>query len=210
MRSDFYVMNERCKDIIIYLIAIIFSLTFVLIVIKFLLSKNYSLLLWVCYLAFPVIIIGLIKKNPYLILSQVVILAIPDLFWVFDFIYLILTGHSPMGLVVYFPNQIFLEKIVSMQHFYTVPLSLVALSILKLKKNYKVLLVSLVEIVLVFLLTLLLVPADGNIINCIHLNCINIKLTFLPPSAIWFMFTFSFVISSYFIITSLPFIRKKK
>lgn len=200
-------MNEKNKNIILYSIAGIFSFTLFLMIINSIILRDYYSLFWYCYTAILLIIIGLLTKNAKLILSQVIILAIPDLFWIFDFFYLIFTGHSLLGLVKNFPNDSLFNKITNLQHLYIVPFSLLALSFLKIKKNYKVLLVGIGEIILIFLVTLFFIPAS-SIINCINVNCIDINLIFLPPYLLWFIFTFSFVIISYLIITSLPFIKK--
>ena len=93
-----------------------------------------------------------------MILSQIIILAIPDLLWTFDFFYMIFSGHSLLGIVGYFPGENLLGRILSLQHLYVIPLSLIALSIIKIKKDYKILLVSLGEVSLIFLLTLIFVP----------------------------------------------------
>ncbi|MCX6746536.1 MAG: hypothetical protein NTU63_00175 [Candidatus Pacearchaeota archaeon] len=198
------------KEKIINIITAILCLTFVLVIMKFLLAGESYLLLWVCYITLFIIIIGLLKRNPYLILSQVIILLIPDLFWTFDFLYLVFAGHTLIDLALYFPAQTLLQKIVSLQHLYTVPLSIFAIYLMKMKKNYKVLLASLGEIVLIFFLTLLLVPEGKTDINCVRFTCLNINLNFLPYYLSWFLFAFGFAAISYFIMTSLPFLRKKE
>jgi hypothetical protein len=171
-------------------------------------AKQYHVFLYTCYVALPIIIFGLFKKNSNIILSQVILIAIPDLFWMFDFLYYIFSGNSLLGLVNYFPGELLSWKITSLQHLYIVPLSLFALSKIKFKINYKILLISLFEIILIFLATLLVVP--NTPVNCIDLKCINIPLTFLPPYVVWFMFNFGFTLISYFVITSIPFFVKKK
>jgi len=193
-----------------YLIILVISLAYFFMFVEPITSKYYIALLWTCYIAIPIIIIGLIKKNPYIILSQVTILALTDLLWIFDFICLILLGHTILGIksVDIFPSQSFILKLGNLQHLVIVPLSIVALSILKVKRNYKTLLVSLAEVSILFLLTLFFVPSNQGI-NCVHITCIGIPITFLPYYLTWFLFVFGFVILSYFIITSLPFIKKR-
>jgi hypothetical protein len=162
----------------------------------------------VCYTCVAIIVIGLIKKNSNLILSQVIILAIPDAIWIVDFLSVAFFGHDLTGLTNYFQSQPVLYKLVSLQHFYTVPLSLIALSFLKIKRNYKVLLFSLAELVFFFLISSFLV-FDKVDVNCVRLTCLTINLHFLPSYIIWFMFSFGFTIISYFLITSIPFFKKK-
>jgi hypothetical protein len=197
----------RRGDRLRYIIIGILILTAILVINNVLGTKQDYVFLYACYVTLPLIIFGLFKKNSNIILSQIIIIAIPDLFWVFDFFYYIFSGHSPLGLVGYFPGEPLSWKIASLQHLYFVPLSLFALAKIKFKRNYKVLLFSLFEIILIFLATLLLVP--NTPVNCIDLKCIIVPLEFLPPYVVWFLFTFGFTAISYFIISSLPFIRKK-
>ena len=204
-------MKEKYKNIILYSILILLSLTLFLMIIHTLLMKSYFAFFWYCYIAIFLIIIGLFKKNSSLILSQVIIIAIPDLLWIFDFIYLIFTGHVLLGVAQNFIGGLF-DKIISLQHLYVVPLSLLALSTIKTKKNYKILLISLGEIILIFLLTLFFVPGSNipsSNVNCVHESCTIFPMNFLPYYVEWFLFTFGFVIISYLIIISLPFIKKR-
>jgi len=198
------------SDWTIYAIIAIISFFYIIMIIDLILSKRLIDFFWTCYIAIPLIIFGLIRKNPDLILSQMIILAINDLFWIFDFAGLIILGHPIIGInqIRYFPVQPLIVKLGNIQHLFVVPLSIVALSILKLKRNYKTLLFSLIEISLFFVLTLLIVPKTESI-NCVHQTCITIPLNFLPYPIIWFLFVFGFIIFGYFIITSLPFIRKR-
>lgn len=198
------------RDWIIYSIAIIFSLTMVLVIINFLQGNTYYGFLWGCYITIPIIIFGLFKKDSNIILSQVIILAIPDLLWIIDFFYLLITGHVLIG-VTTFPTQgsTLINKMRLLQHLYIVPLSLLALSRIGLKKSYRALLIGLIEIVIIFLLTILIVPDSINI-NCVYdYSCTIIPITFLPHTIEWFIFAFGFVIISYFAIISLPFIKKR-
>lgn len=201
-------LQMKKSDWIIYSIAAILFITLVLMVINSLLAKQYYDVFWYCYIAIFILVIGLIKKNSFIISSQIIILLIPDLLWISDFFYLMFTGNSLLGLTKNFPHDSLFNQVTNLQHLYVVPLSLLALSMIKLKKNYKILLVGLGEITLTFFLTLLFVPM--SIINCVHANCVNITPTFLPYYVLWFLFSFSFIIISYLVISNLPFLKKKK
>ncbi len=198
------------KEWILDFIILIFSLTFFIVIISFLQEKNYYSFFWVCYIAIPILIFGLIKRNSNIILSQVIILAIPDLLWIIDFFYLIITGHVLIGVTTFRITTPLIDQIRSLQHLYIVPLSILALSQIKLKKDYKILLIGLAEIILIFLLTLLIVPSNPLNINCIYKNCSNLPLNFLPYMLLWLILLFILITVSYFIITSLPFVKKKK
>lgn len=195
---------------IVYGIAIILSVTLILMITRTLLTKTYISFFWYCYTALLLVIIGLFMKNSKIILSQLVILAIPDLLWMIDFISLIFTGHAFLGITQDFYKLSAFEKITSLQHFYTVPLIVYALSFLKIKKDYKILLVSLGEIILIFLLTISI--SNTLSINCINEGCIgiNVKISFLPYYLEWFIVMFGFAAISYLIITNLSFIKRKK
>lgn len=196
------------KEGVLYFIFLIFSLTFIALVVIALQRHSYSLFLWVCYIVVAITLIGIYKRSPKIILSQIIILAIPDLFWLFDLIYLIFVGHPFFGLIYFNPDQSLLEKILEFQHLYVIPLAIVALSILKVKKDWKILFIGFGEVILIFLLTLIFVP-NMLPINCVHVTCLNFPITFLPYPIIWFLFEFGFITITYFIITNLPFIKKR-
>lgn len=193
------------KELILYFIFSIFSLTLLFVIINFLQLKDYTAFLWACYICLPIIIYGILKRDSNIILSQIIIIAIPDLFWIFDFIYLLITGHVLLGVTTFKGSPI--DKIRSLQHLILVPLSILALSQIKIKKNYKILLISLAEIVLIFFISALFAPISANI-NCVYKNCILIPINFLPYPLIWFGLLFTFIAISYFVIISLPFVKK--
>lgn len=196
------------KKILLNIIAIILGITMILVVIHLISWKNYSAFLWICYTAIPLTIIGIVTRKSWLILSQVSILLIPDLLWTIELIYVIITGNPMFGVSTYFLERTFFEKIVSLQHIYTVPLSILALSFIKIKKDYRILLLSLAEILFFFVLTINIASIEYPV-NCLPTNCTTFSLDFLPYNLIWIISTFSFAIIGYFIITSLPFVKEK-
>jgi hypothetical protein len=199
------------RDFTLWVIFSIISFFYIVMIVDLIISGHPIDLFWTCYIAIPLILFGLIKKNSNLILSQVIILGLNDLVWIFDFACLIILGHTVIGInqVVFFPIQTWIEKLGNIQHLFIVPLSLVALSILKIKRSYKIWLFSFIEMSVFFIATLLFVPPEETA-NCVHQTCINIPLNFLPYPVIWFLFTFGFIAASYFIITSFPIFRKRK
>ncbi len=201
-------MKRKNERIILYSIVIILLVSLSLILLSYFLEKDYNSFLWVCYTAILLICIGIIFKKPNLILIQIIILLIPDLLWVMDVIFILITGKTIFGFGnTYFLSRPLLQQLGSLQHFFTVPLSLVALSFMKIKKNYKVLLASFIELIIFFILTSLSSSLPG--INCLPLNCTSLHiLEFIPYQIRWFAFGFSFITISYFIITSLPFVKK--
>lgn len=205
-------MKERHKSIILYSISILFFLLVLLSVITNLRLKQYMNLLWLCYFNMALISIGIIAKKPNLILSQILILMIPDLLWIFDFFSIFITGTSILGAAKYFfaGNRGLLQQILSVQHLFTIPFSLLALSLIKVKKSYKALLISSIEIILFFLL-MYLIPGNYGV-NCLPTSeiCTFLQMPkFIPYPLFWFAVEFSFIIVSYFIVAFLPFIKKK-
>ena len=193
---------DKKKNLIIYGISILFSITLLLMIFNTLRRQAYYELFWYCYPALFLIIVGLFRKKSNLILSQLIIIAIPDLFYIFDVIYFAFTGNLLLGIAKNFVYVGFFEKITSSQHFYILPLSLLALSLIKIKKNYKILLISLTEIILIFLVTLLIVPSL-SMVNCVHSRCVIPLLGFLPYYFEWFILIFGFALISYLLINLL-------
>ncbi len=125
---------------------------------------------------------------------------------------MLITGSSFLGITNYFfDNNFLLKKIITLQHLFTIPLSIFALSLMKVKKNNKILLTSFIEIIAVYLLSFILPPEYG--INCLPMpsTCTSFVFpSFIPYPLIWFAFTFFFSLMFYLLLTSLPFIQKKE
>jgi hypothetical protein len=201
------------KNIILYCIAALLAISLFFAIGFYLRNKLYIGLFWICYTVLPLIIIGILLKKPNLILSQLIIIMIPDLLWIADFIGIVLTGNSFLGVSKYFfePGSLF-KKILTLQHFYLVPLSILALGILKVDKiRLKLLLISFAELIGFFILGFIL-PAQYGI-NCLPTSATCTSFVFpkiIPYPLIWVIAEFSFVLISFLIIYYLPFIKKKR
>jgi hypothetical protein len=206
-------MKEGNKKIILYVIASVFILIVLFIIISLLLEKEYVSLLWMCYTAMALIAVGIIMKKPDLILSQIIILFIPDLLWIIDSFFILITGNYLLGITRYLfiGDRTLLQQVLSTQHLVTVPLALFALSLMKIKKSYKPLIIGLAEIMFFFGI-MFITSFGGGGVNCLpDPTCVSITFpTFIPYYIIWIVLQFSFVIISYFAVTSLPFIKLKK
>ena len=198
------------ESLILYLIAVIISFSLISTIINFVQMRAYPALLWICYIADFIIITGLFSRNSKIILSQVIILLIPDLLWIVSFLWLLISGQDLFGLSLYLPREQLSVwgKIASLQHLYVVPLSLVAIYVLKSQRDYKVLLSSFAEIAIIFLIAIFFAPAGMNI-DCVIQNCINVPFNFLPYGVIWFVVTFILTALSYFAIEFIPFLKEK-
>ncbi|MEK6913215.1 MAG: hypothetical protein AABW47_00910 [Nanoarchaeota archaeon] len=206
-------MKERFKNIILYSIVGIFLFMLLCATIFYFQFELYIGLLWLCYTAITLMVIGIIFKKPNLILSQVMIIMIPDLFWIVDFFGILITGNSILGITTYFfDNNFLLKKNLTLQHIFTFPLAVLALSIIKIKPNNKILLISLGEMGIFFLISLFLLPPAYGI-NCLPIptTCTSFEFSnFIPYPIIWLGATFSFIIISYFSLISLTFLKKDK
>jgi len=134
-----------------------------------LLSNQPGDIFWFCYMSIFLIGIGMLGYNSSLIKSQLYIIMIPNLVWVLDFISYFVLGHTLFGIVDYFfiPGKI-LEKIISLQHIFTVPLALFVLFHLK-KSPRKIWLVSCFQIAFIFIISRFL--SGGENVNCVYHFC---------------------------------------
>jgi hypothetical protein len=103
------------------------------------------------------------------------ILMIPDFLWIFDFFSLLIRGSSIVGIADYFffvKKDIF-QIVIATQHFYTVPLGIWALKIMKAKKSYRALLISFIEILFFCILMLIISPGGVNCLPTLT-NCTSV------------------------------------
>ena len=185
------------KNKILNVISIIFMVFLAGIIFNIFYYKEYHAVLWICYTAILLIIVGIMRRNSSLILSQVIILAIPDLFWIIDFFAILLTGNSPFALSVYvFQDNPFIKKFIAMQHLFTVPLALYAFILINKKPSKYTPLVSLIEVSLFFFITRAFIQQN---INCVYQSCANFSWGSYYPMT-WFVTYFSIIILAYLIL----------
>jgi hypothetical protein len=206
-------MENKIKEIIIYAIATLLTIDLLGGIVFYFTSRIYVGLLWICYPALTLIVLGILYKKSNLILSQLMLIMVPDLLWIADFIGILITGNSFLGVASYFfePSSL-LRKLVTSQHLFTIPLSILALSIIKTDKvKSKLLLISFAELMGFFTLGFIL-PAQYGI-NCLPASAGCTSFIFskaIPYPLMWIIVEFSFVLISYLILSYLPFIRNKK
>ena len=176
-------------------------------------TKTISIL-WFCYLGIFLIGVGMLLKNPILIISQLNILAISQLIWIADFFHFVITGASFLGIVDYFfnPNFPILSRLISTQHIFTIPLSLLVLYKMRPQTNKikYAWIISLIQLILVFVITRLLSNPTINI-NCVYHSCGNL---YSGPTAlypfVWFAVSFILAFLTNFIIYNLIGIKDGK
>lgn len=161
--------------------------------------------LWFCYIGMILLGIGVLKRDSFLIISQFNIIAIPLVFWNIDFYYYLIKGSSLFGIVDYYfiPGSL-VGKIISSQHLFTIPLTLIVLFILGLKEknSWKL---SFFEMALIFFVTRLVTTYDENV-NCVFKNCANFDFGFWYPLQ-WFIGMFLLVWITNWIVIKI--LRKK-
>ena len=163
---------------------------------------------WFCYIVLLLIGIGMLFSNSTLILMQINIMAIPLLIWSADFLYVLFTNNELFGVTNYFfiPGPV-IAKVVTSQHLFTLPLSIFALYLIKIKRK-DIWKFSFLELIILFLATRIFTLEEYNV-NCVFRNCLNFNIgleTVYP--IIWFAITFFMVISTNFIISRMKFLRK--
>lgn len=188
------------QDKIPYFLGVAFILLGIAALANTLYRGNPQGILWFCYLGIIVIGIGMLKKKSLLILTQLNILSIPLIIWTIDFLYFIITGNEFLGIATYLFDPSFptISKIISLQHVFTIPLSLYVLYKLKPKKinTWRL---SFIQLALIFFITKILTQPENNI-NCVYESCMNITINIVPYPIIWFVSTFLLVVITNYLI----------
>ena len=158
------------------------------------------------YISLILLGIGALKKDGFLIASQIIILGIPYVFWNIDFYYYLINGRTLFGIVDYFfvPGS-FIGKLISSQHLFTIPVSLYSLYLIKLKRNdfWKV---SFLQVAAVFFVTRLATSPEKNV-NCVFKSCTNFNFG-LPYILEWFLVYFAMVLFANLIINRIKIFTK--
>ena len=196
------------KEYILKIIGFFFTAVGTIAIINSILDKNYSQIFWFCYAALILIGIGATTKNSSLILAQISITAIPLLFWSVDFFYLLITKQSLWGITNYFFEEgRILPKLVSLQHIFTIPLSLYTLYLIKIEKKgiWKY---SFLQLIIIFFLSALFTSPAENA-NCAFRSCVSFIKTTIYHPIVWFGAIFFMAFITNKLIESLPFLNKK-
>ena len=199
-------MNEKTKNRIMNFIGISFIILGVGAIINTIYHQNLGLapILWFSYISLILIGIGALTKNYLLIVSQLNIIAIPYIVWDIDFLYILFTGNSLLGIADYFfiPGPL-IGKIISSQHLFTVPLAIYALYLIKIRDNYTWL-ISFFEVGVVFFITRLISSSEQNI-NCVFSPCMNFSIPYYHLT--WFISFFIIIFVTNFILIRISFLR---
>jgi hypothetical protein len=199
-------MKKR-EDLILNCIGIFFLVFGILAILNSFYSGNPYQVFWLCYIGLILIGFGVLKRNSFIVMSQIYILTIPFLIWNVDFIYWIFVGDSLWGITDYFfiDKALNLGKIISLQHLFTIPVSLYVVKKIRLKRKdaWKL---SFFQITIFFILGSLLTPKEANI-NCVFEQCTNFTLG-LPYTIEWFLIFFFMTFITSFVLNFLFFKKK--
>jgi len=165
--------------------------------------------LWFSYTALFIIGIGMLTRNPYLIGSQINIVLLPYIVWNLDFFYVLITSESLWGITNYFfASRPISSQIITLQHLFIIPVSLVSLYFIKLKRNdfWKL---SLIWVSISFLLIRIINPVEN--INCVFENCLPFQITFIPYPFVWFLSYIAIILlTNFLLVKSKLFIKEKE
>jgi hypothetical protein len=188
-----------------YIFLDFFGIYFILIAILAFYNAIFNLspasVFWLSYFAFLFIGIGMILRKAYLIGSQLNIIFIPNIFWNIDFIYRIIKSESLLGLTDYFFKQgaPLISQIVTVQHLFIIPISIIAIYFIKLKRQdfWKL---SIVQVFIIFILTRVFSDKELNI-NCVFTNCFSGTTNSLYPFQWFIIYILVIIISHCFLIS---------
>ena len=179
-------MNNKTKSFVLTVIGIIFIALGILAYYNGIKFSGIEGVLWFSYTALFLIGLGILTRNSYLIASQVNIILIPYIFWNIDFFYILITSNSLWGITNYFfEPRALLSQIITLQHVFIIPLSLLAIYFIKLKRRdfWKF---SLAQITIFFFIIRIIGSREGNI-NCVFENCLPLDISFVPYPVVWFL-----------------------
>ena len=199
--------KDRIKDLILDFLGVFFLIWGIAAILNQVYLRDAIFFLWLCYIGLILIGLGILFRSSYLIASQIAILTIPLLIWSADFIYFLIFRQPLSGITLYFfENKIKFSNIISLQHLFTIPLSLLAIWMIKLNRKvfWKF---GFLQITIFFMMGRFFTPANKNI-NCVFRSCFNTKIAFLPYFIEWFITFFLIIIITNFILMKIKVFRR--
>lgn len=188
--NNLNILNIKNKEKILFFLGSYFLILGGIAIIRSLYRQTPSQILYACYIGTILIGIGILTKKSFIILSQVYILTIPLLIWNIDFIHWLIFNRPLWGITDYFffDFSVTLDKFVTLQHLYTIPISIYAVKLIGLKRKdaWKW---SFVQLFLMFITVLIFSSTNLNV-NCVFRSCINLNYK-LPYTLIWFLVSFA-------------------
>ncbi|MDQ5957865.1 MAG: hypothetical protein QG665_197 [Patescibacteria group bacterium] len=187
----------------------LFSLTFGVIAIDYsIYVGNTGSAFWFCYIALVLFGLGGILCSPTLVVSQLQIIFLPVLIWLGDFLFVLSPKNSLWGISDYFFTTLTpLARLISLEHFFIIPLGLILLSLLPKPKFVWSIVISATQTVLTFLLILFFTKPTDNA-NCVFSSCASVVPDGPLYQLYWFGLMFAMMIISSGIFRLFYFFKK--
>lgn len=191
--------EHKNTELILKLIGMIFLIAGIVGVIQSINLGEFDKIFWFCYIALILLGIGTLRKDSNLISSQLNVLVIPAIIWMSDFFYFLFFGRPFLGISDYFFDENFslISKLISMQHFFILPLGFYALHKIGLKRK-DTWVISVFEMSLLFAISKLLTSPEKNM-NCVFEPCMNIRIS-QNYEVWWFICVFLIIVITVFFV----------
>lgn len=200
-------MNKQNK-LILNIIGIFFIVIVLATYINLFFNNETNRFFWYCYIGLIIMAIAM-RKNSFLLVTQMNILLLPTIMWTLDFIWFILTGNYILGISSpFFTYYSITQKLLSLEHIVIPIFSILALYIIKIdeRKIKLSLIVSLIELYIIFFITRLISNPIENL-NCVYQTCLNFNFPFYYPIS-WSLIMVPSTIIGFLIIWNLKIFHK--
>ncbi|MEK6895028.1 MAG: hypothetical protein AABX48_00755 [Nanoarchaeota archaeon] len=171
---------------------------------------NTSQVFWLCYVSSVFFGFGILTRKSNLILAQVSIMTIPLIIWNVDFFYHLVSNNPLWGITNYMfvPDNSLLDRFISLQHIYTIPVTLFSIYKLKDKKVFfsRILKIAFAEMIFIFILIKLFTSPDENV-NCVFRNCLPFEIP-LFYEFVWFAAVFLGITAVLFVLLKIIKIKR--
>jgi len=202
-------MKKESQELILKIIGI-FLIVFAVFAITYAGYRGMpDLIFWFCYLGMFIIGIGCLTKNDSLIASQINLIAGFLIFWIADFFYIFIADKTLFGITNYFFEEaLILPRIITLEHFFLLPLSIYALYLVKLKTKdfWKI---SILQAMIIFAILRIFNISEYNV-NCSFYSCVS----FIPNNSFyilnWFIIVFAMIFITNFILVKLFYKNSKE
>ncbi|MCW8965711.1 MAG: hypothetical protein OQK82_03355 [Candidatus Pacearchaeota archaeon] len=201
-------MKKKYKEIFLNFIGVFFLLIGILAIQSSLYKQTPTQILYMCYIGLILIGGGILTRNSFIVLSQIYILVLPLLVWDIDFLYQLIVGSPLFGITDYFfaVGGISLDKVITLQHLFTIPVSIYAVKLIGVKR-YDAWKLSFVQITFVYILVNLVSSPELNV-NCVFYSCVSFLPSYYYYNVLWFVMIFSMTFISSVLINL--FLRSRK
>lgn len=166
-----------------------------------------SPIFWLSYLVMFITGVGFLKKDAYLIGSQINLVLIPYLLWNFDFLYELITKKPFFGITSYFfESRTFIAQLITVQHIIIIPLAVLALYLIKYKRKdfWKI---SIIQGTIIYFLTRIFSNPKLNI-NCVFESCLPFQVSQNIYPIFWFFSLFMMIGIVNYILIKIPIFNK--